>query len=256
MRQAIRRMLDRLVAPQRRGAGYYEFLSRHKMIDKNFYYDALTDLIFKRELRDDANCVDVGCHQGAILQMMMAYAPKGKFFCFEPLPHLFEFLTEHYGDNAQVSLNNVALSDSQGESSFNYVISNPGYSGLLKRRYDRPEEEDIKITVKTELMDTVLGDTPVDVIKIDVEGAELQVLRGAKQLLKRDKPLVVFEHGLGAADYYKTRPEDIYELLCEDCGLSITLLNRFLKNQPPLTKAEFAEQFDQCLDYYFLAFKP
>ena len=44
--------------------------------------------------------------------------------------------------------------------------------------------------------------------------------------------------------------------LCEDCGLSITLLNRFLKNQPPLTKAEFAEQFDQCLDYYFLAYKP
>ena len=36
MRQAIRRMLDRLVAPQRRGAGYYEFLSRHKMIDKSF----------------------------------------------------------------------------------------------------------------------------------------------------------------------------------------------------------------------------
>ena len=248
-------MLDRLIAPQWRGVRYYEFLLKHQMIDKNFYYDALTDLIFKRQLLDDANCIDVGCHRGAILQMMMACAPKGKFFCFEPLPHLFEFLNEYYGDNPQVSLHNVALSDSQGESSFNYVISNPGYSGLLKRRYDRPEEKDTEITVKTEQMDTVLGDTRVDVIKIDVEGAELQVLRGAKGLLKRDNPLIVFEHGLGAADYYKTRPEDIYELLYEDCGLSITLLNRFLKNQSPLTKVEFTEQFDRCLDYYFLAYK-
>ena len=224
-----------------------------KTIDKNCFYDALTEIVFSRSLSENATCVDVGCHQGAILDKMMAYAGRGKFYAFEPLPHLFEGLKERYQHHKNVTLYNTALSDTVGKSSFNYVITNPGYSGLIKRRYDRPEEQDTEITVETDLLDNLLKDDSVDLIKVDVEGAEEKVLLGAKQIIKRDKPLIIFEHGLGGADCYGTTPEGIFDLLVDECGLTIMLLNDYLKKRSPLTRTGFCDQYYNGINYYFLA---
>ncbi len=49
--------------------------------------------------------------------------------------------------------------------------------------------------VPTRRLDTILRDVPVDVIKIDVEGAELGVLRGATGLLASARPVLMFESG-------------------------------------------------------------
>jgi FkbM family methyltransferase len=222
-------------------------------VDKNAFYDALTEEILRRRLREGSICVDVGCHSGVILRMMMRFAPKGKFYAFEPLPHLYQGLVEAFrGQN--VRLYDVALSDAKGTSTFNYVISNPAYSGFLTRRYDRLREDDTTITVRKNLLDELIdpGDR-VSVIKIDVEGAELQVLRGAMKTIRRDRPVVVFEHGLGAADFYGANPEHVYELLCGECGLSVSLLHCYLLGHGVLSKSEFREQFEQCRNYYFVA---
>jgi len=63
--------------------------------DKNRLYDIQTLEIMKRVLREDSNCVDVGCHQGSILREMLRLAPKGTHFAFEPLPGMYEGLREH-----------------------------------------------------------------------------------------------------------------------------------------------------------------
>jgi FkbM family methyltransferase len=225
-------------------------------VDRNTFYDSLTEEILRRHLREDSICVDVGCHAGVILSMMIRFAPKGKFYAFEPLPHLYHGLVEAFrGQN--VTLYDVALSDAKGTSSFNYVISNPAYSGFVKRRYDRPHEDDATITVRKNLLDDLIdpGDR-VSLIKIDVEGAELQVLRGATKTIKRDRPVVVFEHGLGAADLYGSSPEDLYDLLCGECGLSVSLLHRYLLGHGVLSKSEFRAQFERSRNYYFVAHSP
>src|SRR5262249_26220258 len=82
----------------------------------------------------------------------------------------------------------------------------------------------------------------VRLIKIDVEGAELQVLAGSIKTLSRDKPIIVFEHGLGAAEYYNTRPEQVFELL-SSCGLCISSLSCFLRRRRSFTKEEFTKIF-------------
>ena len=94
---------------------------------------------------------------------------------------------------------------------FKFVESNPGYSGLKERKYDRPNEIVKDIVVKTDLLDEIIpSGEKIDFIKIDVEGAELQVLKGGMELIRRNKPVIIFEHGLGAADCYNTKPVDIF----------------------------------------------
>jgi FkbM family methyltransferase len=255
MKKIIRKILD-IAAPKIIGdVTYLDFLCRRGIIEKNDYYDYLTNIILREVIKHTSVCVDVGCHYGTILQLMMKYAPNGKFYAFEPLPHLFEHLKKEFGHHQNISIYGIALSDVEGESSFNYVVTNPAYSGFIRRRYDRPHEEDTQITVKTDLMDNLLADVTIDLIKIDVEGAELQVLRGAKEVIKRDKPFIIFEHGPGAADCYGTKPEDVYDLLHDYCGLNPNLLNRYLKKMSPLTRDEFCEQFYKGLNYYYVAYR-
>jgi len=247
-------LLDNITPKVIKNTKWLDFLYKRNLINISTYYDTLTDLVFKKVLKHDSKCVDIGCHTGTILQMMMKYSQNGTFYCFEPIPHLYKDLKNKYCHHQNILIYDIALSDIAGESTFNYVITNPAYSGLIKRRYDRPNEEDTKINVKTDLLDRLLLNTCIDLIKIDVEGAELQVLRGAKEVIKRDKPYVIFEHGLGAADYYETTPEDIYDLLNDYCGLCLNPLDQYLKNNKPLLKNEFCEQFYKGLNSYFLAY--
>jgi len=80
--------------------------------------------------------------------MFLKQSPKGLYFGFEPLPHLYKFLVGKYNNYQNVHIYDFALSNSEGFSKFNYVISNPAYSGIKKRIYDGKNEKDIQITVK------------------------------------------------------------------------------------------------------------
>src|SRR5690606_21594008 len=125
----------------------------------------------RKVCKPGSNCLDVGCHKGEILDLFLQYAPQGTHYGFEPIPGLYEDLKKKYGALENCRLFDIALSDKKGTSSFNYVVSNPSYSGLLKRNYDHPNEQDTLITVRTERLDDLLPpDFRVDLIKIDVEG--------------------------------------------------------------------------------------
>jgi len=220
---------------------------------KNQRYDRLTERVISKVCRPTSNCADVGCHKGEILDLFLAAAPEGQHFGFEPIPILFENLKEKYGHRKNCHFFDLALSSTPGTSSFNYVVSNPSYSGLLKRTYDRANEEDTQITVRTERLDDVWPkDLPLDVIKIDVEGGEQMVLEGARETLLRWKPIVIFEHGLGASDIYGSTPEQVFDLLAS-CGLRIFLLEDFLASGPGMEAAEFSRQFYERKNYYFVA---
>jgi len=171
-------------------------------------------------------CIDVGCHEGEFLDMFLEKAPTIQHLGFEPLPDFYQNLQKNYGKRCLIF--NTALSDQKGQSTFNYVLSNPAYSGLQKRNYDKPNEKDTSITVQTDLLDNIIKPSnTIDFIKIDVEGGEYQVLKGAQKTIIANQPHIIFEHGLGAADVYGTTPEMIYELLVEK--ILITSLLSFLR---------------------------
>lgn len=222
-------------------------------ITQNQKYDRDTLKVFEKVCKYNSNCIDVGCHKGEILDHLFKFAPEGSHFAFEPLPHLYADLVIKY-QGKKVTISNVALSDTVGTTNFNYVVSNPAYSGIKKRTYDRPNEVDQTIEVQLDTLDRVVGlNTPITLIKIDVEGAEYQVLNGAKKLLATRRPFVIFEHGKGASDHYGTTPNMIFELFSE-LNYSIQTMKGWLNNQNRFTKDQFELEYEQSLNYYFIAY--
>lgn len=224
--------------------------------DKSRNYDIQTLQVMQRVLREDSNCVDVGCHQGSMLKEMLRFAPRGTHFAFEPIPGMYAGLQKKFGHLPNVRLHDCALSDTAGTTTFQHVVSNPAYSGLRRRRYDRAHEQVEEIRVETRLLDALLPEhVPVRFIKVDVEGAELQVLQGAAETIRKHRPVIVFEHGLGGADYYATRPEQVYDLLAGRCGLRVFVMADWLQDdsRPSLSREAFCRQFSTGSDYYYMA---
>ena len=224
----------------------------HADITKNLKYDRLTKQIIINNLKINSNCIDIGCHKGEILDLVLKYSPRGKHYAFEPIPHLFNELSKKYGDNVRIFP--YALSDKIEQKKFYLVKNALAYSGLKKRRYDieNPEIEEINVE-STTLDDVIAINEKIDFIKIDVEGGEFGVMKGAKKLLIKNKPLIVFECGKGASDYYGTIPIDIYNFITLDLEMKIFTLKSFLKNKESLNFSEFENFFNTNKEYYFVA---
>lgn len=225
-------------------------------LTKNLKYDRLTSKILKKYLTTNSNCIDIGCHKGEILDLFCSISKNGKHFGFEPIPMLYENLTKKYINNKNVTLFSCALSDIESVSSFNYVKNAPAYSGIQKRKYNikNPDIDIINVELK-KLDDLIPYNLKIDFIKIDVEGAELKVLKGAKEILKKNQPYIIFECGLGSTDFYNTKPEEVYNFINNDVGLEINTLNSFVKNKKSLNLQEFLELYKTNKEYYFIAYK-
>jgi FkbM family methyltransferase len=172
-------------------------------------------------LAPDDCCIDVGAHRGTVLAEMLRVAPAGHHLAFEPIPELAELLRR---EHPQVEVRCAALSDHAGQSEFAHVRGTAeGWSGLRFRPLPTGEPADVaQITVPLEVLDEVLGPgLRPRVIKIDVEGAEEQVLRGALETLRRHRPVIIFEHGSGSAEAFGTTPGDIHALLGEELDYRI-----------------------------------
>lgn len=224
----------------------------HIDITKNMKYDRQTRSIIKKAVDHTSNCLDVGCHKGEILDLFLKYAPRGKHYGFEPIPVLYTQLKKTYSGKAEILP--YALSEEPGEAVFNYVKNAPAYSGLKQRKYDveKPEIEEVK--VKLEKLDNIIPKTQsIRLIKIDVEGAELGVLKGGKDTICRNKPFIIFEFGLGASDYYGNTPEQMYGFLVGECGLKMSLLKSWLNNKEPLSLEQLKEVYSKNTEYYFIA---
>jgi FkbM family methyltransferase len=206
-----------------------------------------------RVLAPYSNCIDVGAHRGSMLRHIVRLAPRGRHYAFEPLPSFHAGLQRRF---PAVTVRPVALSDVAGEAQYAHVRGRPALSGFEARPLDARQADIDLIRVPTaRLDDEIPAELAVAFVKIDVEGAELRVLRGATSTLARSRPFVVFEHGVGAADLYGRTTDDVFEVLA-GCGLSLSLLDEWLRNREPLSRTDFAEQFLSGANYYFLAHPP
>ena len=90
-------------------------------------------------------------------------------------------------------------------------------------------------------------------VPVRMDNGELAVFRGGIQTLRRTRPVIVFECGLGGADWFGAEPEQIYDCLTSAIGLRVSLLDRWLSGGEALTPEQFASQYRDRLNFYFVA---
>ncbi len=86
-------------------------------------------------------------------------------------------------------------------------------------------------------------------IKVDVEGAEELVFRGALRTNVQHRPIIAFQHGRGSSEYDGTKPDDILRLLTSDAGLRIFGTD----GGGPYTSPAFEGAYDTNSHFHFIA---
>lgn len=165
----------------------------------------------QRELRPGSNSLDVGAHQGKVLDLLLGAAPNGSHIAVEPIPDMARSLRTRY---PQVEVHECALAGASGQATFFLYANRPAWSGL--RQQSAIGEAGVReISVELRTLDELIGDRRLDVIKIDVEGGELAVLEGARHTLLTSRPIIVFEHAHIHASNFETAPADVWQLLAD-----------------------------------------
>lgn len=183
-------------------------------------------------LRPDSTYVDVGSNRGQVLREAVRIAPAVRHVAFEPIPAL---AAEIERELPQVDCRVLALGATSGEARFCHFTKLDGWSGLQRN----PEITDERgapeyIDVRVSTLDEQLPDLGPAVVKVDVEGAELQVLEGGRGLLSSARPLLIFEHVAETAKIYGAGSDALWELLS---GLGYAIFT--ITGEGPLTQAAF-----------------
>jgi FkbM family methyltransferase len=144
--------------------------------------------------------IDVGAHVGFYALVAGHANPAGRVFAFEPLPLAAERLRRHIALNglANVECLPVAASDAEGDVAFHVPTGHPlpcsaGTSAAFHAPWAHAMETMRVPCVTLDGFVRERGLAAVDLIKIDVEGGEPAVLRGATEVLERHRPDVVCE---------------------------------------------------------------
>ena len=190
--------------------------------------------LFKNKIKNGDIVVDIGANIVYFtLLMAKLVGNNGKTFSFEPEPKNFTILSKNVIINnyKNVVLEKKGVSDYNGTSKFFLSSENTGMHSLHKVD-NKGKEIDIDVI---KLDDYFIIEGLVDrisMIKIDVEGAELQVLNGMTKILKNGKLKLLIEFIPEHLEKHGTNPSDILKIL-EDNNFKLYHINEKTKKLEP-----------------------
>jgi FkbM family methyltransferase len=153
-------------------------------------------LLLEFLLNDDSVFFDIGANKGEYAYYAEKIIPKKNIYLFEPEKKLNKQLNAIF---TGCHISDIALSDSKGKHQFKIpVINGIADNCLSSLEVDKKEDnetEAIVYEVKTTTLDNFTEEKNIfpDLIKIDVEGHELSVLRGAENYIQNHHPTLIIE---------------------------------------------------------------
>lgn len=152
----------------------------------------------RRTLRPGESAIDVGGHIGFFtMHMAAAVGAEGRVYAFEPLDSNASLLERSIAENGfsdRVRFQRAAVGAAPGVATLTFPVETLNSGGAyLLRDGSAPLAGNQKKDVPLVALDALELRRPVRFIKMDVEGAEPQVLRGAARILAEDKPVILSE---------------------------------------------------------------
>jgi FkbM family methyltransferase len=201
-----------------------------------FANDHLATVLITRLCRPGKTFVDVGAHIGSVLAEVLRNQPSARCVAVEAVPDKAALLRRTFPG---VEVVEAAAGDADGAARFFVDVRRPGYSSLGRLAGVEPAGvREIHVSVKR--LDMVVPPDGVDAIKIDVEGAELGVIRGASGILAASRPTIMFESGPSQADGLGYTKEALWRLLA-DLDYVVLVPNRLAHDGPGLSADGFCE---------------
>lgn len=158
-------------------------------------YEPATLGVLAALLEPGNGVVEGGANEGYHTAFIAALVGKtGRVWAFEPNPLPRKTLESNAREAPNVvTVHHEALAAEPAASRDFFVprndVPNQGLGGFAHNSTQATE----KVTVRIETVDRVVGEMPVSLIKLDVQGFEHEVMAGAKHVLERDMPFVLFE---------------------------------------------------------------
>lgn len=174
--------------------------------------------LIKRHLPEDGTFLDIGANIGSFTLVGARVAKRGRVHSFEPSDHHFRRLSHNVALNGfgNVTLNKLGLSDQPGSAtlflpSVSGQMNNSGAASLYAASAPGAQvtEEVALVTLDDYVRDH--GISRIDLIKIDIEGAEFIALRGARATLEKFRPIVLMEMDKDSMQRACCKAEDILE---------------------------------------------
>lgn len=219
---------------------------RHPELREVFLEGDLAKKFIKQTIVDGMNCVDIGCHLGSVLQEIVSLSPSGTHLGAEPLPYKAAWLRKKF-PNVEIKEN--ALSDQPGSVEFFHDSSHSGFSGLRVHATNGASTKSV-IVECVRLDDIVPPERRIGFIKVDVEGGETLVLKGARRILADSRPVILFECTRSGISGFDLSPSQVYSLFRDEFGYDISLIKSRLGGLPPLS----LDEFESSMSYPFQAF--
>jgi len=165
-------------------------------LSKNVLFGSGYDFFNKMMNRyKDTVCIDIGANDGGYTQMFLDKGFKG-IHCFEPVPDVFEKLAQRFKDVENVILNNCGLSDKD-----KMLLNQTVYSSWTLKDNDGTDDINIAVDYKGKpgfdvllrTLDGYVTSDDIGLIKLDADGYELRILRGAKNTINYCQPVIMCE---------------------------------------------------------------
>ena len=203
--------------------------------------------------------LDIGANLGLFIFYLQKYSKK--VFAFEPNPYPLRYLYGLVDENVQIYP--IAIGNTDNQVNLFIPKSKKGWSSNGASLNEKELNMGIKFTVECKKIDS-LNIEKIGLIKIDVEGHEIQVIEGAKDTLVKQKPNLIIEneivHQEDTSKLFKQIKDFGYEIYYAVSNDKMKKISKFseineLQKFPNTKRIGYIQNFicihkDKILDYY------
>ena len=159
-------------------------------------YEQDTNTVLSKYIKKGDVVIEAGANIGSETLLISKLVGQGSVYGFEPNPYTFERLSINVSVNSltNVKVFDCALGESDGNINFNIYPKNFCNPGMSSKYMETPITQ--KITVVQKTLDSFIKQNnidKVDFLKMDIQGAEMDLLLGAGETIRKHKPTVFLE---------------------------------------------------------------